>query len=39
MAYVSVKDWSVDQVTDWLKGTLNKVKTDYINFQTRLNLY
>lgn len=22
MAYVNVKDWSVDQVTDWLKGKL-----------------
>lgn len=25
MAYVNVKDWSVDQVTDWLKGIINNI--------------
>lgn len=25
MAYVNVKDWSVDQVTEWIKGTFVKI--------------
>ncbi|KAJ8920841.1 hypothetical protein NQ315_015633 [Exocentrus adspersus] len=34
MAYVNVKDWSVDQVTDWLKGLDNVIlqyNTSFLN--------
>lgn len=31
MAYVNVKDWTVDQVTDWLKGKRNKYAKKLFN--------
>lgn len=34
MAYVNVKDWSVDQVTEWIKGinSLGCFLTHNLNF-------